>query len=131
MTLTTRLSVVFVLTIGIVLLLFSTAFYWFANSLVMQQINDRAVSVLDTLTAAAESSSGGVEWEPRERTLSFAASPFIDEVAWNVTDSHGQLIDRSTSAVSPIEIVVLQSPSPEVSVGGADTASWEIGRAHV
>ena len=125
MTLTTRLSVVFVLTIGIVLLLFSTAFYWFANSLVMQQINDRAVSVLDTLTAAAESSSGGVEWEPRERTLSFAASPFIDEVAWNVADSNGKLIDRSSSSIAPRDNVVLPSRTPEASVGGADSASWD------
>ena len=124
MTLTTRLSVVFNAMIGIVLVCFSSAFYWFADSLVMQQLDNRAISALDALTAAAETSSSGVEWEPRERTLNFEASPFIDDVAWIVADSHGNVIDRSTTAVSASGMAVTPLFKRGTSGGGTDSSIW-------
>ena len=67
MTLTARLTVFFLGTLGAVLAAFSGALYLLARSHLHGQLHDRAAGALATLTATGEVEPNGVEWEPRER----------------------------------------------------------------
>ena len=70
MTLTTRLTLFFLAALAVVLIGFSTTLYVLARHHLYEQLDTRLNAALDTLIAAVEFKSGGVEWEPKERRLS-------------------------------------------------------------
>jgi signal transduction histidine kinase len=95
LTLTTRLSLFFLTMLGLVLLGFSTVFYFLAQNYMHRQADQRLESALDTLIAAVEIRKEQVEWEPAERSLRFGSGSFGEQVAWLVTDDRGHIVDHS------------------------------------
>ncbi len=97
MTLTTRLSVFFLATLGLVLAGFSAAVYLLARDYLHRQTEERLRGAVATLVAAAEVGPEGVEWEPAERTLAFGAGPSGEGLMWLVRNDTGQVLDRSVA----------------------------------
>ena len=92
MTLTRRLSLIFLTTLAVVLLGFSVTLYLLARNYLYRQAGDHLVSALDTLAVGVESGPGGLEWEPNERVLPFrtANSP----VVWQISDESHRIVDK-------------------------------------
>jgi signal transduction histidine kinase len=63
-TLTTRLTLVFLAALGVVLVAFSAATLALASAHLHRRLGERAAATLDTLSAAAEVEGDGIEWEP-------------------------------------------------------------------
>jgi heavy metal sensor kinase len=99
--LTTRLTLFFLATLGLVLVGFSTALYFLASSHLHQQSEERLEAALNTLAAAAEIGPEGVEWEPAARHLNLGTASFGDQVVWLVSDDKGQIVDRSKQSGPP------------------------------
>src|SRR5262245_30848747 len=68
LTLSTRLSVFFLTTLGLVLIGFSAVFFLLAKTYVHRQTNAQLESAINTLVAAVEIAPDGVEWEPAQRS---------------------------------------------------------------
>ena len=96
--LATRLSVFFLAMIGVVLIAFSGAFYWFASGFLHRQVEDQASATIRALMAAVEQLPQGIEWESNGRTLSFGTSPLANDIVWCVIDENGKSIDQSHDA---------------------------------
>jgi heavy metal sensor kinase len=94
-TLTTRLSLFFLATLAWVLVGFSTVLYFLARGHLHQQAEERLEAALNTLVAAAEVGSDGVEWEPAERHLNLGPATLGDQIVWLLQDDQGQIIDGS------------------------------------
>jgi heavy metal sensor kinase len=97
MRLSTRLSLFFLSALAVVLLGFSVALYAMASRYLHRQTDERLEAALNTLAAAAEITTEGVEWEPRERTLSFGRRTIEGQFAWQVRDDQGARLDGSSS----------------------------------
>ena len=93
--LTTRLCVVFLVTIGLVLIAFSAAFYGFASFFLHRQVGDQVASSVRSLSALVETSPEGVEWEPQGRTFDVGVSPLAGEPVWIVLDQDDFVVDQS------------------------------------
>jgi heavy metal sensor kinase len=94
-TLTTRLSLFFLVTLAWVLVGFSTVLYFLARGHLHQQAEERLEAALNTLVAAAEVGQDGVEWEPAERHLRLGPAALGDQVVWLLSDDQGQIVDGS------------------------------------
>ena len=94
MTLTTRLSVFFLVALAVVLAGFSTALYLVADVYLNRQLDERLDTAARMLAAAAEVEPDGVEWEPGNRTLNLGPMGFGDQVFWSIA-ADARLIDRS------------------------------------
>lgn len=95
-TLTTRLSLFFLLTLAVVLTGFSLTLYLLAGDYLQRQCDERLAAALNTLTAAAEINPEGLVWDPAERRLNVAPAAFRGETAWTVRDQRGELVDQSS-----------------------------------
>lgn len=95
MTLTTRILLFVLATLAAVLAAFSLSLYLLADRYLHRYAADRAASAMETLRAAVETSSSGLEWEPHERVLRFHQGPFGDDLQWRVTDESGHIVDQS------------------------------------
>jgi signal transduction histidine kinase len=95
MSLTGRLSTLFLSSLGLVLVGFSTALYISARIYLNRQFSDRLSSALAVLAAAAEIHPDGVEWEPQERVLPLGQESGAERLRWMVFDDRGQRIDHS------------------------------------
>jgi heavy metal sensor kinase len=95
MTLTNRLSVLFLTTLALVLVGFSGSLYVLARGYLYRQADERLEAALNTLTAAAEISADGVEWEPAERQVRLGSTAAEGPLIWLVSDPNGQAVDRS------------------------------------
>jgi signal transduction histidine kinase len=95
LTLTARLSLFFLTTLGLVLIGFSAGFYYLARTYLHRQTGEGLDAAINTLIAATEIRAGEVEWEPAERTLHFSQGPFGEKVAWLVCDPQDRIIDSS------------------------------------
>jgi len=93
MRLSTRLSLFFLAALALVLLGFSAALYVMASGYLHRQVDERLEAILNTLAAAAEVGSRGVEWEPQERTLSFGHRTLEGPFSWQVLDERGERLD--------------------------------------
>lgn len=91
MTLTNRLTLFYLLTLGIVLAAFAGSAYWLMSTLLFRQLNERATGTLDTLVAAAEIESDGLDWEPQSRKLTLTSGS--EEPLWAVYDGAGKRVD--------------------------------------
>ncbi len=123
MTLTTRLTLFFLIALALVLAAFSVTLYALARTHLMQQVDERAASNLDTLVAAVEVEPDGLEWDRRERTL-WPAKRDAPTV-WAVFDCRGRDVDGD-----PDHVRLLRGYSAAVNgvpVPRAE-ASWEGGQ---
>jgi two-component system, OmpR family, sensor kinase len=97
MRLSTRLSLFFLGALGLVLVGFSTSLYALASKYLHRQADERLEAALNTLVAAAEFGPDGVEWEPKERSLSFGRRTLEGPFCWMVCDAGGARLDGSSS----------------------------------
>jgi signal transduction histidine kinase len=97
MRLGTRLTVFYVSAIAVVLAGFSVALFAMAAKHLYRRADERLESALNTLAAAAEFESGGVMWEPEERSLSFGRRTLEGHLSWRISDERGARIDGSAS----------------------------------
>ncbi len=95
MRLSTRLLLFFLSSLAIVLVGFSLALYMMASKYLHRQVDERLEAVLNTLLAATETTPGGVEWEPHERTLTFGRHTLEGPFCWQVLDERGERLDGS------------------------------------
>jgi signal transduction histidine kinase len=95
MTLTTRITLFFLLTLAAVLVGFSATLYILARSHVYREVDARQTSVLTTLSAAADVDSEGVEWNPAKRQMHLDQEIGNADVRWVVLDNNGRPVDRS------------------------------------
>jgi signal transduction histidine kinase len=93
MTLTNRILLFYLGSVAAVLVGFSIALYPVAQGYLYRQADERLESALNTLGAAVEIASDGVEWEPKGRALRFGLGP--DQIVWVLTDGTGKVVARS------------------------------------
>jgi heavy metal sensor kinase len=87
-TLTTRLSLFFLAALALVLVSFSASLYVLARAHLLAQVDERAKAVLDTLSAAVEVESDGLEWDTHDRILDLDSSG--GAAIWAVFDEAGR-----------------------------------------
>jgi signal transduction histidine kinase len=95
LTLTARLSAFVLVLLSIVLLGFSLTLYLLSRRYLHGEVDERLDGTLSALSAAAEQTRYGLEWEPARRQPGVGASPFGLPVLWFVEDRQGQILDRS------------------------------------
>lgn len=95
MSLTNRLSLFFLVALGVVLCGFSVILYLVAHRHLNAQADHRLDATMHTLIAAIEIHPADVEWEPLERKVTLGNDPGPDQVRWMIHDPLGRLIDRS------------------------------------
>jgi HAMP domain-containing protein len=100
MTLTNRLTLFYLVTLGAVLAAFAGSAYWLISTLLFRQLSDRATGTLDTLVAAAEIEPDGIDWEPQSRKLQLGTSA---EPLWAVYDGAGKRVDGAKAPVHSLD----------------------------
>ena len=95
MSLTARVSAFFLGALALVLAGFSTASYLLARAYLSRQVDERLTAALDTLTAAAEMETDGVDWEPDEHRPTVGQEGDPEAVRWEIHDGDGRPVDRS------------------------------------
>ncbi|HVK14750.1 MAG TPA: histidine kinase dimerization/phospho-acceptor domain-containing protein, partial [Gemmataceae bacterium] len=100
MTLTARLLLFSLATLGLVLAGFSAGLWLLARDDLRRQADERLEAAANTLVAACEVGPEGVEWEPRERSLAVGAGPVGEPIAWLVADDRGNPVGRSDGPAS-------------------------------
>ena len=98
MTLAGRVSLFFLATLAVVLVGFSALLYLLARAHLHRQSEGRLDAALNTLVAAAEVGTDGVEWEPAERSVLLAPAGRGDRLVWLVSDERGHVVDQSDKA---------------------------------
>src|SRR5260221_8343749 len=116
MTLTSGASAFFLAMLALVLVGFSLGVFLLARIYLLRQVDARLESALATLSAAAEVTDEGVEWEPHERTLVLNEQASSGPLYWLIAGEEGQIIDRSSAA----DASLLQQASAAARQG------WEI-----
>jgi signal transduction histidine kinase len=112
-TLTNRLTLFFLVTLGVVLAAFSGTTYVLARTYLIRQLNDRATATLDTLVAAAEVEDDGLEWEPKDRRIQLRGDG--EPPIWAVYDQNGQRLGGSDDPARPLEGYAEAGPDAEQS----------------
>ncbi len=97
MSLTTRMTAFFLVTLAVVLAGFSAALYLLARTYLLRQAEERLTAALDTLEAAVEREPDGLDWEPDEHHLALGQDPSADQVRWVVRDGGGAIVERSAN----------------------------------
>lgn len=97
MSLATRLSAFFLAMLGMVLLGFSLALYLLAWAYLHRQVDERLGAALEALAVCIENENDGLEWDPNLRHLTLGRDAGIEQVRWELRDSHGQVVDRSAN----------------------------------
>lgn len=97
MTLATRLSAFFLVSLAAILLALSAGLYAIAHFYLYQQAEERLATALDTLEAAVDVEPGGLEWEPLERRITLGVDPGIEQVRWMIVDGDAQPVDSSAN----------------------------------
>lgn len=95
MSISSRLSLFFLLALGVVLAGFSVTLYGLASWHLHSQLERQLDSAMHVLIAAIEVHPEDVQWEPLERKISIGADPDLTHVRWTLHDEEGQLIDCS------------------------------------
>ncbi len=129
MTLASRVTVFFLATLAVVLVGFSCTLYALAWRYVYRQVDERLEAALNTMVAAAEVNSLGVEWEPSERTMSFGRGTILGAFRWWVIDDGGLRMDGSVDRAPELERQGRGSRAAggrPVSVAGDGGAAWRV-----
>src|SRR6516225_8920897 len=100
LTLTTRLSLFFLTTLALVLVGFSVTLYLLSGTYLHGQSDERLDATLNTLVAAIDVGSDGLEWEPAQRHLHLGPAAFGDQVLWLIGDDQGRIVDRSKQNIA-------------------------------
>lgn len=108
MTLTNRLTLFTLAGLAVVLAAFSGTVFTLARTHLFRQLNDRATATLDTLVAAAEVESDGLEWELHSRRLQFRGDG--PPPVWAVFDETGRRLDGSASPPRPLDEFAVVGP---------------------
>jgi len=112
MTLTNRLTLFFLVSEACLLIVVSVAVYVLTRTHLLQQLNDRGSSTLDTLMAATEIEADGLEWEPKDRRMLFRGDvPPI----WGVYDHSGGRIDGYSDDILSLNQYATNLPDAEQS----------------
>jgi signal transduction histidine kinase len=106
MTLTGRLLSFYLTALAVILLGFSAGLYLLARTYLYRQVDNRVNAALETLVAAAEINSEGVEWEPNERLLALGEDSAEDQVRWLIRDDSGRMIDCSRNLGADIGVLL-------------------------
>ena len=109
MTLSARLSTVYLGGFALALAGFAGALQWLASEYLRRQVDERLEAAVNTLVAAAEVDVRGVEWEPAERRLVFGRLASEDRFFWKVSDPRGLPLDRS----EPLDVPSPPEPAAE------------------
>jgi signal transduction histidine kinase len=128
-TLTARLLLFSLVTLGLVLGGFSAAVWLLARGYLHRQADDRLEAAANTLVAACEVGPEGVEWEPRERSLVVGAGPVGEPIAWLVQDDRGNLLDRSAGPGS--DSLTTASATRPADPGGWRGDGWHVRRGRL
>lgn len=120
MTLTSRLSLFFVLALALVLATFSSALYALARIHLHRQVGERLDAALNTLLAVTEVKIEGVEWDATDRQLTIASGPLGEQMIWLVYDVDGQVVATAPGVTSEIagQLSLLAQPH-------ANAVSWQ------
>jgi len=135
MSLATRLSLFFLTALAVVLLGFSAALYTLSKSDLSRHLDMHLEKSLDTLEAAVDVETGGLEWEPEDRRLTLGIDPGIEHVRWAIQNGDGEFLDRSQNArdggfpPTGIDDVLSQVPGDATVVG--ELPGWRLGRRHL
>ncbi|MEO6810694.1 MAG: HAMP domain-containing sensor histidine kinase [Isosphaeraceae bacterium] len=135
MSLSTRLSLFFLTALAAVLLGFSATLYMLGDSYLSRQLDERLEKALDTLAAAIDVETEGLEWEPEDRRLTLGVDPGIEYVRWAVQEGDGGLVDRSMNVQNgefPPEVglaTLPEVPNDETSIG--NVPGWRLARRHL
>ncbi|WZO97389.1 ATP-binding protein [Isosphaeraceae bacterium EP7] len=136
MSLTTRLSVFFLAALAAVLIGFSGAIYSLGASYLTRQLDDRLEQALDTLEAAVDVETEGLEWEPEDRRLLLGLEPDVEDVRWAIQLANGRILDQSVNSFKSS----FAPPDPNSSVlppreGDATVVGtlpgWRLARRHL
>ncbi|APW59587.1 sensor histidine kinase [Paludisphaera borealis] len=135
MSLSTRLSLFFLAALAVVLLGFSSTLYLLGRSYLTNQLDERLEKALDTLEAAVDIETDGLEWEPRDRRLTLGVENGVEQVRWTVHDGAGGVVDRSPNLVNePFPPHIDPEALPEMPIDGTsmtDVPGWRIARRHL
>ena len=101
MTLTNRLTLFYLLTLGVVLAAFAGSAYGLVRTILFRQLGERSTGTLDTLVAAAEIERGGLDWEPESRKPLLKGE--LQEPIWAVFDGAGRRIDGTKDGDHPLD----------------------------
>ncbi len=123
MTLTNRLTLFTLAGLAVVLAAFSGTVFTLARTHLFRQLNDHAAATLDTLVAAAEVESDGLEWELHSRRLQFRGDG--PPPVWAVFDETGRRLDGSASPPRPLDEFAVVGPDM---VQSRVNATWD--RSH-
>jgi heavy metal sensor kinase len=119
------LSLFFLGALALVLVGFSVTLYLLARTHLYRQSDERLEAALDTLVAAVEIETDGLEWEPNQRRLTLGQDAGDDQVRWVLRDRQGQVKDRSANLAGGDP---LSGSWPDVTLGQTDTVLWADGQ---
>ena len=129
MSLATRLNAFFLSALAVVLFGFSLSLFLLARSYLLGQVDEHAAATMNTLAAAAELDSEGVEWEPHERRFDLGSKIEDGSLCWTVRDAKGVLIDQSGLPASFnhgfMQVPIANTELP-VSKVGSTGDSWRL-----
>lgn len=97
MTLTSRLSISFLLLLALVELSFATGLYTVVRRHMRKEASARVNAAMAILSGMVEESGEGLEWEREGRAWSLDSPLLQDELLWRITDSRGQVIEQCNS----------------------------------
>jgi heavy metal sensor kinase len=113
MSLATRLSSFFLAALAVALVGFSIALYLLVRSHFQRDLDERLVTALDILAAAAEVEPGEVEWKPT-RPMVVSASTEEDPVRWVVSDGRAKVLEHSWKDLDHEDLRAVLVLSPEI-----------------
>ena len=97
MSLTTRVSLFFLAALGIILCLYSLAFYSVTRKHIDSQFAGELRGVRNSLVAAVEVEETEVKWQPLEHAVNIGAPDEFGEVQWLVIGDRDLIVERSRS----------------------------------
>lgn len=112
--------------LSLVLVGFSLTLYLLSGRYLHGQVDERLDGTLSALSAAAEQTRYGLEWEPERRQGGVGASPFGLPVLWFVEDRQGQVLDRSPQPETD-ELIKSRPIDPGTAHQSAEALEWRSG----
>ena len=100
MTIVNRLSMLFLIWLGIILAGFSALVFAIEWYYLYRQADAQSISAFHALVAAIEVHPTDVEWEPNERKIVLGHGSGFDQVRWSVHDNLGKLVDYSDNLLA-------------------------------
>lgn len=98
MKLVNRVSIFFLVALGVVLIVYSGAFYGFVRTRLVLQFQQELRSALHSLVAAVEVEPEEVKWQPLEHTIELGAAQGPDELQWVVIGDLTRVVEDSRGA---------------------------------